>query len=90
MLLGIGGSGGASFDAHVLGGPELSPRERADRFAEFAELLDLLLRTDHVSWLAATTRPSMRGTCPAACSSRGFRSSWREWQTVAGARGAIR
>ncbi|HEY2638502.1 MAG TPA: LLM class flavin-dependent oxidoreductase [Streptosporangiaceae bacterium] len=51
MLLGLGaGAGGTSFDARVLGGPALSPRERADRFAEFAELLDLLLRTDHVTW----------------------------------------
>lgn len=51
MLLGLGaGSGGSSFDARVLGGAELSPRQRADRFGEFAELLDLLLRTDHVSW----------------------------------------
>jgi alkanesulfonate monooxygenase SsuD/methylene tetrahydromethanopterin reductase-like flavin-dependent oxidoreductase (luciferase family) len=51
MLLGLGaGAGGTSFDAKVLGGPERSPRERADRFAEFAELLDLLLRTDRVSW----------------------------------------
>jgi alkanesulfonate monooxygenase SsuD/methylene tetrahydromethanopterin reductase-like flavin-dependent oxidoreductase (luciferase family) len=51
MLLGLGaGAGPASFDARVLGGAELSPRERADRFGEFAELLDLLLRTDHVSW----------------------------------------
>ena len=51
MLLGLGaGAGGSSFDAKVLGGAELSPGERADRFAEFAELLDLLLRTDRVSW----------------------------------------
>jgi len=28
----------------------LSPRQRVDRYAEFAELLDLLLRTDHVTW----------------------------------------
>jgi alkanesulfonate monooxygenase SsuD/methylene tetrahydromethanopterin reductase-like flavin-dependent oxidoreductase (luciferase family) len=51
MLLGLGaGAAATSFDARVLGSPELSPRERADRFGEFAELLDLLLRTDHVSW----------------------------------------
>jgi alkanesulfonate monooxygenase SsuD/methylene tetrahydromethanopterin reductase-like flavin-dependent oxidoreductase (luciferase family) len=51
LLLGIGaGAGGASFDAHVLGGPPLTARQRADRFAEFAELLDLVLRADHVSW----------------------------------------
>ncbi len=41
MVLGLGaGAGGASFDARVLGEPPLSPRQRVDRFAEFAELLD--------------------------------------------------
>jgi alkanesulfonate monooxygenase SsuD/methylene tetrahydromethanopterin reductase-like flavin-dependent oxidoreductase (luciferase family) len=51
ILLGLGaGAGGASFDTKVLGQPALTPGERFDRFAEFAELLDLLLRTDHVSW----------------------------------------
>jgi alkanesulfonate monooxygenase SsuD/methylene tetrahydromethanopterin reductase-like flavin-dependent oxidoreductase (luciferase family) len=51
ILLGLGaGAGGASFDTKVLGEPALTPGERFDRFAEFAELLDLLLRTDHVSW----------------------------------------
>ncbi len=51
ILLGLGaGAGGTSFDAGVLGEPELTPRERFDRFTEFAELLDLLLRTDHVTW----------------------------------------
>ncbi len=51
ILLGLGaGAGGTSFDTRVLGEKELTPRERADRFAEFAELLDLLLRTDHVTW----------------------------------------
>jgi alkanesulfonate monooxygenase SsuD/methylene tetrahydromethanopterin reductase-like flavin-dependent oxidoreductase (luciferase family) len=51
LLLGLGaGAGGASFDAAVLGDPPLTVRERADRFAEFTELLDLLLREDHVSW----------------------------------------
>jgi alkanesulfonate monooxygenase SsuD/methylene tetrahydromethanopterin reductase-like flavin-dependent oxidoreductase (luciferase family) len=51
MLLGLGaGAGGASFDTMVLGEPALTPRQRVDRYAEFAELLDLLLRTDHVTW----------------------------------------
>jgi alkanesulfonate monooxygenase SsuD/methylene tetrahydromethanopterin reductase-like flavin-dependent oxidoreductase (luciferase family) len=51
VLLGLGaGAIGASFDNRVLGGPDLTPRQRADRFAEFTELLDLLLRTDHVTW----------------------------------------
>jgi alkanesulfonate monooxygenase SsuD/methylene tetrahydromethanopterin reductase-like flavin-dependent oxidoreductase (luciferase family) len=50
-LLGLGaGAGGASFDARVLGEPGLTARERVDRFAEFATLLDEVLRTDHVTW----------------------------------------
>jgi len=51
MVLGLGaGAGGVSFDAAVLGDGPLSPRQRVDRFAEFAELLDALLRTDHITW----------------------------------------
>jgi alkanesulfonate monooxygenase SsuD/methylene tetrahydromethanopterin reductase-like flavin-dependent oxidoreductase (luciferase family) len=51
FVLGLGaGAGPPSFDAAVLGGPPLSAREQVDRFAEFAELLDLLLRTDRVTW----------------------------------------
>jgi alkanesulfonate monooxygenase SsuD/methylene tetrahydromethanopterin reductase-like flavin-dependent oxidoreductase (luciferase family) len=43
FVLGVG-SGGTGFDAFVLGQPSLSPRERHDRFAEFVEQLDGLLR----------------------------------------------
>lgn len=51
ILLGLGaGAGGASFDTRVLGQPALTPGERFDRFAEFARLLDEVLRTDHVTW----------------------------------------
>jgi alkanesulfonate monooxygenase SsuD/methylene tetrahydromethanopterin reductase-like flavin-dependent oxidoreductase (luciferase family) len=51
ILLGLGaGAGGASFDTTVLGEPSLTARQRVDRFGEFAELLDLLLRADHVTW----------------------------------------
>ncbi len=51
IVLGLGaGAGGASFDARVLGDPDLTPGQRVDRYGEFAELLDLLLRTDHVTW----------------------------------------
>jgi alkanesulfonate monooxygenase SsuD/methylene tetrahydromethanopterin reductase-like flavin-dependent oxidoreductase (luciferase family) len=51
MLLGLGaGAGGESFDTKVLGEPPLSPRDRVDRFTEFADLLDQVLRTDHVSF----------------------------------------
>ncbi|WP_422770301.1 LLM class flavin-dependent oxidoreductase [Plantactinospora sp. WMMC1484] len=49
VLLGIG-AGGAGFDSAVLGGESLSPRRRADRFTEFTELLDLLLRQGRVTW----------------------------------------
>jgi len=41
LLLGLG-AGGTGFDAEVLG-PPCTPRERAERFAEFVDLLDELL-----------------------------------------------
>jgi alkanesulfonate monooxygenase SsuD/methylene tetrahydromethanopterin reductase-like flavin-dependent oxidoreductase (luciferase family) len=51
LTVGLGaGAAAPSFDAVVLGRPDLSPRERVDRFAEFAELLDLLLRNDRTTW----------------------------------------
>jgi alkanesulfonate monooxygenase SsuD/methylene tetrahydromethanopterin reductase-like flavin-dependent oxidoreductase (luciferase family) len=51
IILGLGaGAGDPSFDASVLGERSLTPRQRVDRFGEFAELLDLLLRTDHLTW----------------------------------------
>lgn len=45
LHLGIG-AGGASrtSDGGILGGPDWSPRERADRFEEWVDLLDRLLR----------------------------------------------
>jgi alkanesulfonate monooxygenase SsuD/methylene tetrahydromethanopterin reductase-like flavin-dependent oxidoreductase (luciferase family) len=49
LQLGLG-SGGVGFDSAVLGARELTPGERVDRFAEFLELLDLLLRGDRVTW----------------------------------------
>jgi alkanesulfonate monooxygenase SsuD/methylene tetrahydromethanopterin reductase-like flavin-dependent oxidoreductase (luciferase family) len=52
LLLGVG-AGGTGFDSAVLGGPELTSRQRVDRFAEFLELLDRLLRDDRVSWSGA-------------------------------------
>jgi alkanesulfonate monooxygenase SsuD/methylene tetrahydromethanopterin reductase-like flavin-dependent oxidoreductase (luciferase family) len=42
LTLGIG-AGGEGWDASVLGQKPWSPRERSDRFAEFVELLDVLL-----------------------------------------------
>jgi alkanesulfonate monooxygenase SsuD/methylene tetrahydromethanopterin reductase-like flavin-dependent oxidoreductase (luciferase family) len=48
LLIGIGaGAGGESFDAKVLGEPDLTARERADRFIEFVTALDGLLTTDN-------------------------------------------
>ena len=46
MLLGVG-SGGTGFDAFVLGQSEYTPRQRHERFAEFVERLDTLLRFEN-------------------------------------------
>jgi len=43
--LGVGGD----LDSRILGGPELTTRQRVDRFHEFVPLLDELLRRDHVN-----------------------------------------
>ncbi|MFD7553146.1 LLM class flavin-dependent oxidoreductase [Streptomyces sp. NPDC059835] len=48
ITLGIG-AGGNGFDATALGQEAWSPRERADRFAEFVPLLDRLLTEDAVT-----------------------------------------
>lgn len=45
FVLGVG-SGGGGYDVEVFGQPGLSAGQRADRFAEFVEALDGLLRTD--------------------------------------------
>lgn len=47
FVLGVG-AGGSGYDTTVLGTPP--PRSRAKRFAEFVELLDLLLRQDRTTW----------------------------------------
>lgn len=49
VIAGIG-AGGTSFDATVLGHPAWSPSERAERFAEFVTLTDLLLRQPELTW----------------------------------------
>jgi alkanesulfonate monooxygenase SsuD/methylene tetrahydromethanopterin reductase-like flavin-dependent oxidoreductase (luciferase family) len=49
LILGLG-AGGVGFDSAVLGGPELSPRARVDRFAEFLELFDTILRQPSTTW----------------------------------------
>ncbi|MEU6928026.1 LLM class flavin-dependent oxidoreductase [Streptomyces sp. NPDC046385] len=48
ITLGIG-AGGNGFDATALGQEAWTPKERADRFAEFVPLLDRLLTEDTVS-----------------------------------------
>jgi len=49
FTLGIG-AGGLGWDATILGHAAWSPRERADRFAEFVTLTDLLLRQPKTTW----------------------------------------
>ena len=48
VVLGLG-SGGTGFDAYVLGQGELTSRERYERFREFTEALDVLLRFERGS-----------------------------------------
>ncbi|TWE13739.1 luciferase-like monooxygenase [Prauserella muralis] len=45
LVLGVG-AGGTGYDVDVFGGKELTPKQRADRFVEFVEALDGLLRND--------------------------------------------
>jgi alkanesulfonate monooxygenase SsuD/methylene tetrahydromethanopterin reductase-like flavin-dependent oxidoreductase (luciferase family) len=49
VTLGVG-AGGRGWDATMLGQKEWSRKERTDRFAEFVELLDLLLLEPEVTW----------------------------------------
>jgi alkanesulfonate monooxygenase SsuD/methylene tetrahydromethanopterin reductase-like flavin-dependent oxidoreductase (luciferase family) len=50
FMLGVGAGASGAGDAEVLGGEPLSPRERASRFAEFAELTSHLLDNPVVSY----------------------------------------
>jgi alkanesulfonate monooxygenase SsuD/methylene tetrahydromethanopterin reductase-like flavin-dependent oxidoreductase (luciferase family) len=49
LILGLG-AGGIGFDSAVLGQAELTPRARVDRFAEFLELFDTILRQPSTTW----------------------------------------
>jgi alkanesulfonate monooxygenase SsuD/methylene tetrahydromethanopterin reductase-like flavin-dependent oxidoreductase (luciferase family) len=49
LMLGLG-AGGIGFDSAVLGAAELTPGKRVDRFGEFLDLLDRLLRDERVTW----------------------------------------
>ncbi|RFA22400.1 LLM class flavin-dependent oxidoreductase [Subtercola boreus] len=57
FLLGIG-SGGTGFDAFVLGQQQLSARQRHERFTEFVEALDTLLRFEESPDAPAEVRAS--------------------------------
>lgn len=50
LILGVGAGGIAGHDNRVLGRMPLTPRARIDRFAEFLEVLDRLLRDEPVTW----------------------------------------
>jgi len=50
LTLGIGAGSSAGWDATMLGSPAWSPRERSERFAEFVDLTDRLLRTGATSY----------------------------------------
>jgi alkanesulfonate monooxygenase SsuD/methylene tetrahydromethanopterin reductase-like flavin-dependent oxidoreductase (luciferase family) len=49
LLLGLG-AGGGGFDAQVLGSAPMQGTARIDRYGEFVELLDRLLRQDRTTW----------------------------------------
>jgi len=49
LIAGIG-AGGTGWDSGVFGKPDLPPRQRVDRLAEFVELTDLLLTNPVTSW----------------------------------------
>lgn len=75
VTLGIG-AGGSGFDATALGQEPWTPRQRADRFAEFVPLLDRLLTEGSVSYqgdfYAAHEARGIRGVR----SGPGCRSPW--------------
>jgi alkanesulfonate monooxygenase SsuD/methylene tetrahydromethanopterin reductase-like flavin-dependent oxidoreductase (luciferase family) len=54
LIVGLGaGAGAPDYDAVVLGAPELTARQRVDRFIEFTEALDGLLATDRFDFRGA-------------------------------------
>jgi len=63
FTLGLGTGG--DLDARLLGGPDLTVRQRVDRFHEFAQLLDALLTRDHVdadgTWFRAVDARTLPG-----------------------------
>ena len=81
VLAGMG-AGGVGWDSAVFGGPDLSPRQRVDRFAEFVELTDLLLRQPDTSYDGEWFTAVRARMVPA-----GSRSGFRCW-SLRTARGA--
>jgi len=57
VILGVG-AGGLGYDTKVMADPELTPRQRADRFAEFVAALDGLLMTDNFDFKGEYYRAS--------------------------------
>jgi alkanesulfonate monooxygenase SsuD/methylene tetrahydromethanopterin reductase-like flavin-dependent oxidoreductase (luciferase family) len=59
------GPGTSGYDAAILGGAPLSPRERMDRYDEFVTLLDLLLTQPRTTWsgtwFSAVDAPNIPG-----------------------------
>lgn len=66
------GAGGIGFDATVLGQDVLPPRERADRFIEFVELLDQVLQEDHITWSGRYFEARDARTVPVSEQDRGI------------------
>jgi len=87
VILGLG-SGGTGFDASVLGQAPLTPRQRHERFTEFAQSLDTLLRFEPAGGLGAAQGSDVQGAdVDGADASRGPGISFTgTWYTAHGAR----
>src|SRR5437763_1082611 len=79
-IAGVGAGAVTGWDTHMLGQPALDPRQRADRFREFVEILALLLRDGVASYdgqwyVADEAHPSGPGPAAApAARGRGQRA----------------
>lgn len=69
IIAGIG-AGGTGWDADVLGIPELTPRERFERFTEFVTMADQLLREPDVSHRGTWFQSVRARTVPAGARDR--------------------